>query len=1027
MRIIIVLLTLLLTVNIPSLSFSASDDAVKWTKVNIPTEGKAGNWVLADGSDVQHLTMASDGALYAYGKGLTYTLYKSTDGGSSWSYLDNVQDAIVGIATSPNNASTIYYATSSAVYRSTNGGKTFYALPASPGGAGSNHIEITYIDVAWLNNHIIAIGTRDTDSSQFGGIYTLNEEDPIPAWKDTNLGSYDVYAVTFSPTYPADRQLVAVITDEVNTLVTSKIGDTGWGASIGNARLNKDNSGTPASVVVTASAAIAFPSAYDSDVASEDCVLFVAIDTSTGQGDVYKVSHDSVATDLNIGSNYGLSNIDVTGLAAYGSAPAISLLAGLADSAQTYFSADGGKNWTKSRKEPSGESQTRVLIPPDFSDTGRLFAATSGAESAFSISQDSGNTWNQGSLIDTAISTIVDLAPSPGYTRNNTLFMLTFGGEYSLWRSQDGGNTWVRIFGSSLTNVDSLRLVALPPQYGDDNRTVFIAGESAGKPTIWNSTDDGRSFRRRFTFDPATGASFPVDAWATVDNTTLFIGSFNGISGLVYLTTNSGFSYSEGAPAGSQTLKSVALSPSYKQDKTILVSNTNGWIYRSEDNGESFKSVPAHATPPLTGAISIAFDPKFDKNKTVYAASDNTDKGVYRFIIGTSTDWERTDSTLPSSARLNQLTVASEGTLYAADSKANGGMERCLNPTYSLGPTFETVTRGLSDGATLSGLWQSGHRLWSIDTINIKLMTFNDTLTSPVIQTSPSNKAPGSGSLIDHTIRNVSLDWETLEGATSYRWQLDHDTDLSSVPDGFEENTQASSAHLPTLEPATTYYWRVRASAPVLSPWSDKQSFTTSLDTEAIALRLESPEAGARGVPIKPIFQWTAVTGANAYELLVSADANFANPSIIKRDDYALSATAWQCDLSLNYDTTYYWKVRAISTSTRSAWSAVGAFTTELPPKMVTILSPEKPASTLKAEFPEPINLLTPLPKTPSPVPITPPAPAMSSHPTTPPAPAISPSPSPPNWVIYLIGALLLTIILTLIIILILVLAIRRF
>ncbi len=63
---------------------AASPDEAKWSRVNIPTEGKAGNWVLADGSDIQHLTMASDGTLYAYGKGLTYTLYKSTNSGYSW-------------------------------------------------------------------------------------------------------------------------------------------------------------------------------------------------------------------------------------------------------------------------------------------------------------------------------------------------------------------------------------------------------------------------------------------------------------------------------------------------------------------------------------------------------------------------------------------------------------------------------------------------------------------------------------------------------------------------------------------------------------------------------------------------------------------------------------------------------------------------------------------------------------------------------------------------------------------------------
>ena len=130
--------------------------------------------------------------------------------------------------------------------------------------------------------------------------------------------------------------------------------------------------------------------------------------------------------------------------------PAISLLAGAADSAQTYFSTDGGKSWTRSRKEPTGESKTYVLMAPDFSNTGRAYAATSGDESAFSISQDNGDTWNQVSLIDTAISTIVDLAPSPGYSQDNTLFMLTFGGEHSLWRSLDGGNTWERIFASAL-------------------------------------------------------------------------------------------------------------------------------------------------------------------------------------------------------------------------------------------------------------------------------------------------------------------------------------------------------------------------------------------------------------------------------------------------------------------------------------------------------------------------------------------------------------------------------------------------
>ncbi|GAJ03182.1 unnamed protein product, partial [marine sediment metagenome] len=38
-------------------------------------------------------------------------------------------------------------------------------------------------------------------------------------------------------------------------------------------------------------------------------------------------------------------------------------------------------------------------------------------------------------------------------------------------------------------------------------------------------------------------------------------------------------------------------------------------------------------------------------------------------------------------------------------------------------------------------------------------------------------------------------------------------------------------------------------------------------------------------------------------------DINFTNPCIIKNGDYALPTTAWQCNTSLNHDTTYYWFV----------------------------------------------------------------------------------------------------------------------
>jgi len=384
--------------------------------------------------------------------------------------------------------------------------------------------------------------------------------------------------------------------------------------------------------------------------------------------------------------------------------------------------------------------------------------------------------------------------------------------------------------------------------------------------------------------------------------------------------------------------------------------------------------------------VTVAFDPDFSSNSTIYAASDTADKGIHRFIIDTSTKWESIDN--PTGGMFKQVRVSADGTLYASNFKADGGMERCLNPTYSLAPTFESVTSGLDDGATLTKLWLRDNTLWSIDKANIKLMTFTDSLTLPVTLTSPADKAPGVGTIIDDTAKDVRLDWETLSGATSYEWQLDDDTDFSNV--SFEDDTEASSTPLPALEPATTYYWRVRATEPVLSPWSDKWSFTTAMGGEATGPTLISPEAGASGVSLKPVFQWSAIAGAESYELIVSTEASLLNPIVLKVDDYALATTAWQCNINLNYDTTHYWKVRATSGDTYSAWSAVGAFTTASPPEEIRATSP------------------APTPAPPSPAP---PTPTESET---------------PEWVKYLIGALLLTIILMLITMIALVVGIRR-
>lgn len=1021
----ILIAALLLSSNafcLTTLPATASSDAAKWVGVSMPAQGTSGNWVLATGSDIQCLTAAPDGTLYIHCRGLPYTLYQSRDGGKSWLYISKVKDDIVGIAFSPVNADTVYYATSSTVYRSTDAGNSFQSLPPGPGGAGNGNIEITSIDATFMNGDIVAVSTRDKDSLEFGGVYIFDEADTSFTWTDSEIGTYDVYSVAFSPNYPLDGQLVAVITDEIDTYTAVKPGDAGWNTLIGTARLSQDNSLPHVPVATTISAAIAFPDNYSHDLYSGRCVYYVAVDTGTGDGDVYQITcvagpNDSIARDLNAGYSSGLDNIDISGLAASGDYPTVSLLVGAADNAQTYFSSDGGDSWTISRKRPTGESTTRVLLSPDFRISGIAYVATSGADSAFSINRDGGFTWNQLSLIDNWVDTIVDLAPSPAYDRDRVLFMITFGNGHSLWRSHNGGETWERILSGSRDDVDTLTLVGLPPQYNNYNETVFVAGESHGNPSIWESIDNGQSFRCRSTRDPDSGTGFFIDAWTIVNETTLFIGSYDGSEGRIYKTINSGFFFFEGAAAGSQPINAIALSPDYETDANILAGNTNGWVFRSDDGGESFQSLPPDASsPPLTGQITVAFDCDYTNNHVIYAASDAPDGGIYRFIIGTSTEWESIHGTLPAGAGLNQLATSDCGALYAVNYNTNGGIERCLEPASVVSPVFETVTRGLTDGATLYGLWQCGHRMWSIDTTNVKVMTINDTLTIPVIQVSPENNISGIGNLVDNTIRNISLDWETLEGATGYEWRCDCDTKLDSVPDGFHDTTQASSIILPPLDSSTTYYWRVRVSSPVLSPWSEKWSFTTVLDPVANKLRLESPAAGAGDVPVEPLFQWTGIIGADSYELVVSMNPEYTDPVITRKDDNRLPSNAWQSDVTLVYETAYYWKVRAVNGSTVSAWSATSAFTTAAEPDETGTVAEVTISPATESPFSNQFQ------------PSSTPEPETQQSPLLPPAqpPYAVPSSAVPNWVIYLIASQVVMIALALVVIFLLVSRVKR-
>lgn len=82
---------------------------------------------------------------------------------------------------------------------------------------------------------------------------------------------------------------------------------------------------------------------------------------------------------------------------------------------------------------------------------------------------------------------------------------------------------------------------------------------------------------------------------------------------------------------------------------------------------------------------------------------------------------------------------------------------------------------------------------------------------------------------------------------------------------------------------------------------------------------------------IRPAFQWSAVDGGESYELVVATDAFFTNQVINRLNE---PATVWQPETNLDYNTTYYWRVRAAGTP---AWSDTGVFITEPAPAQLAV------------------------------------------------------------------------------------------
>lgn len=166
----------------------------------------------------------------------------------------------------------------------------------------------------------------------------------------------------------------------------------------------------------------------------------------------------------------------------------------------------------------------------------------------------------------------------------------------------------------------------------------------------------------------------------------------------------------------------------------------------------------------------------------------------------------------------------------------------------------------------------------------------------------------------------VTLDWSDAATALSYRVQVDDDSTFASA--AIDNQVSNSTTDVTGLASGTRFFWRVRPyNGCGWGEWSAANWFKTCYLVGAPVLVLPADGDTVTNKPVS--FDWNNVATASKYQFQVDDTITFVSPLI----DEQVSASQFG-SYDLEYETRYYWRVRAFGTCGWGSWSAAHTCTT---------------------------------------------------------------------------------------------------
>jgi hypothetical protein len=1010
----------------------ADAEPLRWTQINTPGASADRNDIVSP-SEVNRIAIGADGStFYAVDiANANRALYKSTDSGISWddTVSRNLYQAMTpaeqanfrvwNVAIAPDDVDFIAVVTSDNisnllhnVWFSRNGGVEWQNTNCPTAD------NISALDVSMnYGSRDIAIGTRTGTGG--GSIWILKAPD-YNNWMNQGF-SGDILSLKFSPNYGNDSALAVVYADATGTYLNLGIHDpqantTNWTLAYGC---------SPPEVAITpgtspgANQIISTDLELPSDFSGQSPSLrryYVSTDYVgfTGSAGIYRID-DAMVYQLMSST----TSKRISGIAYYGSYASGKLLAGevLGDPCSamvmTWFTdsptacpipcwypamkpltgAAGTDNCTG-----SGYGNTQIAWSPDgttaYAGTASSAALVPGAgwptpyligedldESAFSLTRNNGETWNQLSLIDTEISQLVDIAPAADCS---TLYLASISdnvncaGFDSVWRSQSSplGASWERVLCVPTTDqrcAAGQTYLAILRLASDKADGQVVSWAAVGTRKIMWSSDYGDYWTD--VISPA----LPVQDMAIEDSSTLYTLSADGLV-QKFTFNDSGWTSNALIPTGLDSGYSIAtaytgLTPDNDKGHIIVGSQGIGVydVAYSADGGTTF--TPITAQLPTRGHTMVVASSGYKSSGDLFAINTG---GMYQWSIyygGGTWSWP-----LPEKDRwsilwggpdwptaVTGLTVSRNGSFYFSD--AWGAYVRWsfaaagLVPPVIFGTEPTTSLRicgGLASGDPIF-VWLIDQQAYSPPQGGVREYIDDLSWNGPT-PTSPISNATVKYDPVSGRAGEIDLTWQPVSLSRGYRIQIAKDEDFTLrvadigadfghyyvppdlnapalfVPPGGGTviDSNGDNWTVPALEAGHTYYWRVMTQDVVTgdyitSPWSWREIFTIQAGLPAghryYGLQLLSPDNGCLSCPVKPAFSWSPFRDTQKYRFVLAKDAAMTN--VIA--DAEVPTTSYSYDGALDYGTAYFWRVRAVEPFA-SDWSATFCFQTEPEP-----------------------------------------------------------------------------------------------